>query len=100
MVFSLPYHTASAHLRECGLAGGLSPHADHAHPRKGARAAGIPAPGAACMPRPLRCRTWGGNRMRIRKTVAYDDVRIDTIIEGEGRPLVLLPSSSRDSEDF
>ena len=38
--------------------------------------------------------------MKTRRIVAYDDVRIDTIMEGEGRPLVLLPSSSRDSEDF
>lgn len=38
--------------------------------------------------------------MRDRYLVSYDDVRIDTIRDGRGTPLVLLPSSSRDSEDF
>lgn len=40
--------------------------------------------------------------MRTRKIVAYDDVHIDTIVDGDagGTLLVMLPSSSRDSEDF
>lgn len=38
--------------------------------------------------------------MRTRTIVAYDDIRIDVITEGSGTLLVLLPSSSRDSEDF
>jgi pimeloyl-ACP methyl ester carboxylesterase len=38
--------------------------------------------------------------MKIRRMVGYDDVRIDVIAEGQGMPLVMLPSSSRDSEDF
>lgn len=38
--------------------------------------------------------------MKTRKVVAYDDVRIDVIAEGSGTLLVMLPSSSRDSEDF
>ncbi|MBN8872420.1 MAG: alpha/beta hydrolase [Rhodospirillales bacterium] len=38
--------------------------------------------------------------MKTRKYVAWDDVRIDLIVEGEGPPLVMLPSSARDSEDF
>jgi pimeloyl-ACP methyl ester carboxylesterase len=39
---------------------------------------------------------------RRRASVAYDDVAIDVILDGPdtGEPLVLLPSSSRDSEDF
>ena len=41
---------------------------------------------------------------RRRVAVAYDDVSIDTIVDeppgGRGTTLVLLPSSSRDSEDF
>jgi pimeloyl-ACP methyl ester carboxylesterase len=39
---------------------------------------------------------------RRRMSVAYDDVAIDVILDGPdtGEPLVLLPSSSRDSEDF
>ena len=41
---------------------------------------------------------------RRRITVAYDDVSIDVILDEPGAqpadPLVLLPSSSRDSEDF
>lgn len=43
-----------------------------------------------------------GQRQRI--TIAYDDVSIDTILDepppGAMNALVLLPSSSRDSEDF
>jgi pimeloyl-ACP methyl ester carboxylesterase len=38
--------------------------------------------------------------MKSRTVVAYDDVRINVIGEGVGPKLVLLPSSSRDSEDF
>lgn len=38
--------------------------------------------------------------MRDRRIVAYDEVRIDTIVQGDGTSLVMLPSSSRDSEDF
>jgi pimeloyl-ACP methyl ester carboxylesterase len=38
--------------------------------------------------------------MRTRKIVAFGDVRIDVITEGSGPLLVMLPSSSRDSEDF
>ncbi len=38
--------------------------------------------------------------MRARYLVAYGDVRLDTLRDGHGVPLVLLPSSSRDSEDF
>lgn len=37
---------------------------------------------------------------RTRDIVAHGDVRIDVIAEGGGALLVLLPSSSRDSEDF
>ncbi|HEY1413920.1 MAG TPA: alpha/beta hydrolase [Rhodopila sp.] len=39
---------------------------------------------------------------RRRLSVAYDDVSIEVILDGENTatPLVLLPSSSRDSEDF
>src|ERR1700759_3115302 len=39
---------------------------------------------------------------RRRTSVAYDDVAIDVILDGPdtAEPLVLLPSSSRDSEDF
>jgi pimeloyl-ACP methyl ester carboxylesterase len=39
---------------------------------------------------------------RRRLSVAYDDVVIDVILDGPdtAEPLVLLPSSSRDSEDF
>ncbi len=37
---------------------------------------------------------------RTREIVACGDVRIDLIAEGSGPLLVLLPSSSRDSEDF
>jgi pimeloyl-ACP methyl ester carboxylesterase len=37
---------------------------------------------------------------RTREIVARGDVRIEVIAEGSGRLLVLLPSSSRDSEDF
>ena len=42
----------------------------------------------------------GNAAERRRYFVGYDDVRIDVIGEGKGMPLVLLPSSSRDSEDF
>jgi hypothetical protein len=38
--------------------------------------------------------------MRRRELVSYNDIEIDTIINGSGTPLVLLPSSARDSEDF
>jgi pimeloyl-ACP methyl ester carboxylesterase len=37
---------------------------------------------------------------RIRRIVAYDDVRIEVIAEGGGPLVVLLPSRGRDSEDF
>lgn len=37
---------------------------------------------------------------RTRETVAYDTVSIDTIVEGSGPTIVLLPSHARDSEDF
>ena len=37
---------------------------------------------------------------RTRETVPAGDARIDVIIEGAGPLLVMLPSSSRDSEDF
>jgi pimeloyl-ACP methyl ester carboxylesterase len=37
---------------------------------------------------------------RTREIVVQGDVRIETIAEGSGALLVLLPSSSRDSEDF
>jgi pimeloyl-ACP methyl ester carboxylesterase len=37
---------------------------------------------------------------RIRKIVAYDDVRIDVIAEGSGPLVVLLPGRGRGSEDF
>jgi pimeloyl-ACP methyl ester carboxylesterase len=37
---------------------------------------------------------------RTRLTVTYDAVSIDTIIEGSGPAVVLLPSHARDSEDF
>jgi pimeloyl-ACP methyl ester carboxylesterase len=37
---------------------------------------------------------------RAREIVAYDDVRIDVIVEGRGPPVVLLPGRGRDSEDF
>lgn len=35
-----------------------------------------------------------------REIVAYEDVRIDVIVEGRGPPVVLLPGRGRDSEDF
>ena len=37
---------------------------------------------------------------RTRTIVPSGDARIEVIAEGEGPLLVLLPSSSRDSEDF
>jgi pimeloyl-ACP methyl ester carboxylesterase len=37
---------------------------------------------------------------RTREIVAHGEVRIEVIAEGSGALLVLLPSSSRDSEDF
>ena len=37
---------------------------------------------------------------RAREIIAYDDVRIDVIAEGNGPPVVLLPSRGRDSLDF
>jgi pimeloyl-ACP methyl ester carboxylesterase len=37
---------------------------------------------------------------RTRKIVPAGEARIEVIAEGKGPPLVLLPSSSRDSEDF
>jgi pimeloyl-ACP methyl ester carboxylesterase len=37
---------------------------------------------------------------RTRKIVPAGEARIEVIVEGEGALLVLLPSSSRDSEDF
>ena len=39
-------------------------------------------------------------RKRTRDLVTDGDVRIDVIAEGAGPLVVLLPSSSRDSEDF
>jgi pimeloyl-ACP methyl ester carboxylesterase len=37
---------------------------------------------------------------RVREIVAYDDVRIDVIAEGNGPLVVLLPGRGRTSEDF
>jgi pimeloyl-ACP methyl ester carboxylesterase len=37
---------------------------------------------------------------RVRQIVAYDDVRIEVIAEGDGPLVILLPSRGRDSEDF
>ena len=37
---------------------------------------------------------------RSRQFVRYDDVAIDTIVEGRGPAIVLLPSLARDSEDY
>jgi pimeloyl-ACP methyl ester carboxylesterase len=37
---------------------------------------------------------------RTRSIVAYDDVRLDVISEGQGPLVVLLPGRGRDSEDF
>ena len=37
---------------------------------------------------------------RIRRIVAYDDVRIEVIAEGSGPLVVLLPGRGRGSEDF
>ncbi len=37
---------------------------------------------------------------RAREIVAYDDVRIDVIVEGRGSPVILLPGRGRNSEDF
>jgi pimeloyl-ACP methyl ester carboxylesterase len=37
---------------------------------------------------------------RIRQTVAYDDLRLDVIAEGNGPLVVLLPSRGRAAEDF
>jgi pimeloyl-ACP methyl ester carboxylesterase len=37
---------------------------------------------------------------RFREIVAYQDVRVDVIVEGRGPTVVLLPSRGRDSEDF
>jgi pimeloyl-ACP methyl ester carboxylesterase len=37
---------------------------------------------------------------RSRRLVCYGDVTIETIIEGEGPAVVLLPSLARDSEDY
>src|SRR3984957_13026358 len=37
---------------------------------------------------------------RIREMVAYDDVRIEVIVEGNGPLVVLLPGRGRGSEDF
>src|SRR4051794_41206945 len=37
---------------------------------------------------------------RTRSLVTYDNVTIDLIAEGRGRPIVLLPSRGRDSEDY
>src|SRR5581483_7088365 len=35
-----------------------------------------------------------------RKSVTYGDVRIETLVDGQGPAIVLLPSLARDSEDF
>src|ERR1051326_7381756 len=35
-----------------------------------------------------------------RKSVVYADVRIETLVDGQGPAIVLLPSLARDSEDF
>lgn len=40
------------------------------------------------------------NAERRRIVVAYRDVRLQVIVEGEGPPVVLLPSRGRDSEDY
>src|SRR5262245_15083348 len=37
---------------------------------------------------------------RARTLVKYDNVEIDTIVEGKGPLIVLLPSRGRDSEDY
>src|SRR5690348_12180268 len=37
---------------------------------------------------------------RMRALVKYDNVEIDTIAEGKGPLIVLLPSRGRDSEDY
>src|SRR5262249_37726670 len=37
---------------------------------------------------------------RTRTLVKYDNVEIDTIVEGKGPLIVLLPSRGRDSEDY
>jgi pimeloyl-ACP methyl ester carboxylesterase len=37
---------------------------------------------------------------RSRQFVRYDDIAIDTIVEGRGPAIVLLPSLARDSEDY
>lgn len=37
---------------------------------------------------------------RSREVIACNGVRIDLLSEGEGRPVVLLPSRGRDSDDF
>ena len=37
---------------------------------------------------------------RTRSVVAYDDVRLDVIAEGQGPLVVLLPGRGRDSQDF
>lgn len=41
-----------------------------------------------------------GASERKRVLVKYDNVQIDTIVEGEGPAIVLLPSLGRDSEDY
>jgi pimeloyl-ACP methyl ester carboxylesterase len=37
---------------------------------------------------------------RTRRIIRYDGVTIDAIVEGQGPPIVLLPSLARDSEDY
>ena len=37
---------------------------------------------------------------RVRRLVRYDGIAIDTIVEGAGPAVVLLPSLARDSEDY
>jgi len=37
---------------------------------------------------------------RTRQIIRYDGVAIDVIIEGQGPPILLLPSLARDSEDY
>src|SRR5947209_5967223 len=39
-------------------------------------------------------------QQRTRTLVSYDNVQIDTIAEGRGPLIVLLPSRGRDSEDY
>lgn len=46
----------------------------------------------------MTCSATAAERSRV--LVSYDNVRIDTIVEGSGPTIVLLPSLARDSEDY